>query len=70
MRTKHYECKMSNYIEQNPPYPKLEDRRSLLLKQLYDAEFEDNAVKAMLLKDEIERIERRMMFGEIYELPF
>ena len=61
---------MSNYIEQNPPYPKLEDRRSLLLKQLYDAEFEDNAIKAMLLKDEIERIERRMMFGEIYELPF
>lgn len=61
---------MSEYVERNPPYPKLEDRRSLLLKQLYDADFEDNAIKAMLLKDEIERIERRMMFGEIYELPF
>ena len=61
---------MSEHVERNPPYPKLEDRRSLLLKQLYDAEFDGNAIKALLLRDEIERIERRMMFGEIYELPF
>ena len=61
---------MSEYVEQNPPFPLLQDKLNKLIKEFYEAEWENNESKKLILKNDIENIERRMMFGEIYELPF
>jgi len=61
---------MSEYVERNPPFPLLQDKLNILVKEYYEAEWEENETKKLILKDDIENIERRMMFGEKYEVPF
>jgi hypothetical protein len=61
---------MSEYIERNSPFPELSDKLKTLLFAYYEAEFEGEVVKALLIKDEIERLKFRMSLGEKYEVPF
>ena len=61
---------MSDYVEQNPPFPLLQDKLKVLIKQYYEAEWEDNDAKKLILKADIDSLERRMDLGEKYEVPF
>lgn len=61
---------MSEYVEQNPPFPLLRTKLNKLIREYYDAEFEENKTKMAILKREIESIEIRMEVGEQYEVPF
>ena len=61
---------MSEYVEQNPPFPLLQDKLNVLIKQFYEAEFEGDQQKADQLKSQIDSIEFKMVLGEKYELPF
>ena len=61
---------MSEYVERNPPFPLLQDKLNKLIKEYYEAEWEEDETKKLILKNDIENIERRMMFGEKYEVPF
>lgn len=61
---------MSEYVEQNPPFPLLQDKLNKLIKQFYEAEFEGNQDVADQLKQQIDSIEFKMVLGEKYEVPF
>lgn len=61
---------MSEYVEQNPPFPLLQTKLNQLIREYYDAEFEDNKTKMSILKREIDSLEIRMEYGEQYEVPF
>ena len=61
---------MSEYIERNPPFPELSDKLKTLLFAYYEAEFEGEVVKALLIKEEIGRLKTRIELGEKYEVPF
>jgi hypothetical protein len=61
---------MPKYFEPNPPFPELSDKLKTLLFQYYEADFEGEVVRALLLKDEIEKLKFRMSLGEKYEVPF
>ena len=62
---------MSEYYERNPPpFPTLQDKLNSLLKQYYEAEWNNDEVKKLILKQDINSLERRMELGEVYEVPF
>ena len=61
---------MSEYVEQNPPFPLLRTKLNQLIREYYDAEFEDNKARMYNLKREIDSLEIRMEHGEQYEVPF
>ena len=62
---------MSEYYECNPPpFPTLQDKLNGLLKQYYEAEWNNDEVKKLILKEDINSLERRMELGEVYEVPF
>jgi hypothetical protein len=62
---------MSEYYERNPPpFPTLQDKLNGLLKQYYEAEWDNDQVKKLILKEDINSLERRMELGEVYEVPF
>jgi len=62
---------MSEYYERNPPpFPSLQDKLNGLLKQYYEAEWDNDQVKKLILKEDINSVERRMELGEVYEVPF
>ena len=62
---------MSEYYERNtPPFPTLQDKLNGLLKQYYEAEWNNDEVKKLILKEDINSLERRMELGEVYEVPF
>ena len=61
---------MSEYVEQNPPFPLLRTKLNQLIREYYDAEFEDNKTKMAILKRQIDSLEIRMEHGEQYEVPF
>jgi len=62
---------MSEYYERNPPpFPSLQGKLNALLKQYYEAEWNNDEVKKLILKEDINSLERRMELGEVYEVPF
>jgi hypothetical protein len=62
---------MSEYYERNPkPFPSLQDKLNGLLKQYSEAEWDNDQVKKLILKEDISTLERRMELGEVYEVPF
>ena len=61
---------MSEYIEQNPPFPRLDVKLKKLIAEYYEAEFEEDEDKIKDLKQKIDSIEFKMMLGEQYEVPF
>ena len=61
---------MSEYVEQNPPFPRLDVKLKKLITEYYEAEFEGNEDKAKDLKQKIDSLEYKMMLGEQYEVPF
>lgn len=62
---------MSEYYERNPPpFPRLQDKLNKLIKQYYEAEWENDETRKLILKEDINSLERRMELGEQYEVPF
>ena len=51
-------------------FPRLEDLRRVLLKEYYEAEFEDNDGLCQSLKNKLNIIELKLEMGEEFEVPF
>lgn len=51
-------------------FPRLEDIKKQLLKEYYEAEFEDDDSLCESLKNKLNIIELKLQMGEEFEVPF